>query len=50
MSVSNFPLIKLINIPTIIFFKKNYVFIILKINTLVNAFFANQFILSIKMK
>ena len=34
-------------IPTIIFFKKNYVFIILKINTLVNAFFANQFILSI---
>ena len=50
MSVSNFPLIKLINITTIIFFKKNYVFIILKINTLVNAFFANQFILSKKMK
>ena len=34
-------------IPTIIFFKKNYVFIILKINTLVNSFLANQFILSI---
>ena len=35
-------------IPTIIFFKKNYVFIILKIKMLVKSFFANQFILSIK--
>jgi hypothetical protein len=35
-------------IPTIIFFVKNYAFIILKINSLVKAFFAYQFILSIK--
>jgi len=34
-------------IPTIIFLEKNYVFIVLKINTLVKAIFANQFILSI---
>jgi hypothetical protein len=31
-------------IPTIIFSEKNYVFIILKIKTLVNAFFSNPFI------
>jgi len=35
------------NIPTIIFFEKNYVFITLKINTMLKAFLANQFILSI---
>ena len=34
-------------IPTIIFFEKNYVFIILKINNFVKIFFANQFILSL---
>jgi hypothetical protein len=37
-----------LHITTIIFFEKNYVFIRLKINALVKAIFANQFILSIK--